>query len=199
MENAEKTSAESLEHHGLHSFSGGSSVPSRHKFLVPGIPAGTHPPHFLAVSSINTFFQPLSLVFYVAVFILPLGTLAAVPGETSTTQTAPLSRVLNALNLCLASTVISITTVLNFSLAATLAAILGLSLSFASPPQRFLVGLGKYSAFVWLGFGWLLWAPEETRKAIWHWEVLGVWFAPFVCIVYAPLVLQAGVACLLPP
>jgi GPI-anchor transamidase subunit GAA1 len=199
MENAKETNAESFEHHNLHSFSGGSSVLSRDEFLVHGTSTGAHPLHFIAILKINMFPQPLSLVFYAIIFVLPLAAVAVARGETSTAQTAPLSRVLNALNLCLASTVISTTTVLNFSLAATLAAILGLSLPFASPSRRFLVGLGKYSAFIWLAFGWLLWAPEETRKAIWHWEVLGVWFAPFVCIVYAPLVLQAGVACLLPP
>jgi glycosylphosphatidylinositol transamidase len=45
-----------------------------------------------------------------------------------------------------------------------------------------------------LGFGWMLVPGEEVMKAIYDWEILAVWFAPFVCFVYSPLVLQAGIA-----
>ena len=115
---------------------------------------------------------------------------------------APLSSLVKALNLCLASTVISITSVLNFSLAATLAVLLGLPLTLASSsPDSSSQGVTRfvrYLAYIALGLGWIVWAPEETAKAIWNWEILGVWFAPFTCIVYAPLVLQAGIVGLLP-
>jgi glycosylphosphatidylinositol transamidase len=127
---------------------------------------------------------------------LPLACLTFLPPTPP--NVASVSKVLNALNLCLASTVISITTVLNFSLAATLAVTLGFPLSLASPHQQLYARLGKYGAYIGLAFGWMM-LSEETRMAMWDWEVLGVWFAPFVCIVYSPLVLQAGIASLLPP
>ncbi|KAJ6623502.1 Gaa1-like protein [Mycena sp. CBHHK59/15] len=134
------------------------------------------------------------LLFMVAT-IIPLCFLFIVPNQTRTT--APLSQLLKALNLCFASTVISITTVVNFSLAMSLAILLGIPLSVASPSQNLPVRMAKYSLYVFLGVGWLL-TREELQKAIWNWEILGVWFAPFVCIVYTPLVLQAGLVCLLP-
>ncbi|KAJ7063467.1 Gaa1-like protein [Mycena amicta] len=91
--------------------------------------------------------------------------------------TAPMSALLKALNLCFASTVISITTVVNFSLAMTLAILLGIPLSVSSASSIL---------------------PLRIASALWDWQVLGVWFAPFVCIVYTPLVLQAAIVCLLP-
>ncbi|KAJ7172278.1 Gaa1-like protein [Mycena filopes] len=57
--------------------------------------------------------------------------------------------------------------------------------------------IAKFALYVGLALGWIA-ASEELRKALWDWEILGVWFAPFVCIVYTPLVLQAGLVCLLP-
>ena len=108
---------------------------------------------------------------------------------------------LQSFNLCLTSTVISITSLLNFSLAATLAVTLGVPLicsrvlsqssqtstSLLTQPFR----LAVYFVYWLLGWGWLL-LPQEVERAVWNWQVLGVWFAPFVCIVYAPLVMQAG-------
>jgi glycosylphosphatidylinositol transamidase len=122
---------------------------------------------------------------------------AIIPAKPSSQNEGSTSAILSALNLCLASTVISITTVLNFSLAATLAVVLGLSLSLASPSEQFIVGLGKYVGFLSLAFVWV-WMPVEASTAIWDWEILGVWFAPFVCMVYTPLLVQAGIACTLP-
>jgi glycosylphosphatidylinositol transamidase len=110
---------------------------------------------------------------------------------------APVYQLLKALNLCFASTVISITTVVNFSLAMSLAILLGIPLSISSPSQRLPLRLAKFASYIGLGLGWIF-AGEELRKALWDWEVLRVWFAPFVCIVYTPLVLQAGLVCLLP-
>ncbi|KAJ7905719.1 Gaa1-domain-containing protein [Mycena olivaceomarginata] len=69
--------------------------------------------------------------------------------------------------------------------------LLGIPLSISSPSQRLPLRLAKFASYIGLGLGWIF-AGEELRKALWDWEVLRVWFAPFVCIVYTPLVLQAG-------
>jgi len=116
-------------------------------------------------------------------------------------ETAPFTMLLQSFNLCLASTIISITSLLNFSLAATLAVTLGVPLicsRIASRPSRTSTSLFSkpsrlvvYAVYWLLASGWLL-LPQEVERAVWNWEVLGVWFAPFVCIVYAPLVMQAG-------
>ena len=92
----------------------------------------------------------------------------------------------------------SVISVLNFSLAATLALALGLPLLLSSPSPSLGLRLAKYSVYTVLGLGWLLFMPSQLEDAVWNWEMLGVWFAPFVCIVYTPLVLQAGIVCLLP-
>ena len=105
---------------------------------------------------------------------------------------------LKALNLCFTSAVISITAVLNFSLAAALAVFMGIPLTFASPSQQLATRIAKYTLYSILALGWLVFCPEETRKALWNWEVLRVWFAPFVCVVYVPLVLQSALVCWLP-
>ncbi|KAG7447959.1 Gaa1-domain-containing protein [Guyanagaster necrorhizus] len=111
---------------------------------------------------------------------------------------APLSVVLKALNLCFASTVISITTVLNFSLAASMAILLGIPLSVSpTSSRRARPKTVYYIAYALFGLGWLVLCPEGVRKAVLDWETLGVWFGPFLCIVIAPLVLQAGVVCIL--
>ncbi|KAF7294771.1 hypothetical protein MIND_01014700 [Mycena indigotica] len=126
---------------------------------------------------------------------LPLSALF-VPKQNPHTV-APMSQLLKALNLCFASTVISITTVVNFSLAATLAILLGIPLTVSLSSSLLPLRLGQYGAYLSLALGWLS-AQEEIRSALWDWQILGVWFAPFVCIVYTPLVLQAAIACLLP-
>lgn len=107
--------------------------------------------------------------------------------------------VLKAFNLCFTSAVISITSLLNFSLAATLAVFMGVPLTAASSSRNIVVSIAKYAILASLSLGWLVLFPEETNKALWNWEVLGVWFAPFVCVVYVPLVLQSALVCLLPP
>lgn len=110
---------------------------------------------------------------------------------------APLWLVLKALNLCFASTVISTITVLNFSLAALLAVTLGLSLTFSSSSTSKLLSRLKGLLYISLASGWLF-LHQETQGAIWNWEILSVWFAPFVCLIYMPLVMQAGIVCALP-
>ncbi|KAI0086173.1 Gaa1-domain-containing protein [Irpex rosettiformis] len=127
-------------------------------------------------------------------FLFPLLLSLATTKTSSPSTTAPTYQILKSINLCLASTVISITSVLNFSLAATLAILLGPPLIWSGP--------GKYrhikaAGYCVLGLGWLLLLPQEVQKALWNWEVLGVWFAPFVCTVYVPLVVQAAIATVL--
>ncbi|KAJ7709700.1 Gaa1-domain-containing protein [Mycena rosella] len=136
-----------------------------------------------------------SVVLFLAVFVTQLSALLAPSQDEKTT--APASQLLKALNLCFASTVISITTVVNFSLAMSLAILLGIPLSISSPSRSLPLRLGSFALYSGLGLGWIF-AREELQKAIWDWEILGVWFAPFVCVVYLPLVLQAGLVCLLP-
>jgi len=105
---------------------------------------------------------------------------------------------LKALNLSVASTVISIITLLNFSLAASLTVLIGMPLVFSSPSSLLPVKLMKWAVYIILGLGWLLFAQKNMVEALWNWEVLTVWFAPFICIVYVPLLLQASITCLLP-
>ncbi|KAI9570458.1 Gaa1-like protein [Boletus coccyginus] len=168
----------------------------------------THTIGLLAFAMINTSWslhiQVLSSwALFLTFSLVPPVLLAFIPPHPP--ETAPFAMLLQSFNLCLASTVISITSLLNFSLAATLALTLGVPLicsriaslpsrtstSFFSKPSRLVV----YAAYWLLASGWLL-LPQEVEKAVWNWEVLGVWFAPFVCIVYAPLVMQAGLVAL---
>ncbi|KAJ3895691.1 Gaa1-domain-containing protein [Lentinula edodes] len=130
-----------------------------------------------------------------AVYLLPL----VVPTLLrSHSNNDPPSRalVLKAFNLCLSSTVISIITVLNFSLAACLAVALGTPLSIASSSSNQAIRIANYSFYVVLGFGWVL-LEETTKQMIWNWDVLGVWLLPFLCIVYFPLTLQAALVCVI--
>ncbi|GLB34825.1 putative gpi-anchor transamidase [Lyophyllum shimeji] len=142
--------------------------------------------------------QILSPLVYMAFALIPL-TALFIPFAASQQNVSSLSLVLKAINLCFASTVISTTTVLNFSLAATLAVLLGIPLSIPSNSGPLPIRLAKYAGYTLLGLGWLLVGQEELLKAIWDWEILSAWFAPFVCFVYVPLVVQAGLVCLLPP
>ncbi|OCH88182.1 Gaa1-domain-containing protein [Obba rivulosa] len=121
------------------------------------------------------------------------------PSSSSPSAEAPLPLLLRALTLCLASTVTSIISVLNFSLAASLALTLGIPLTLAAPAHSLPARLGKGALYACLALGWLVLAPGEVRRAVWNWEVLRVWFAPFVCVVYTPLMLQAAVVNVLPP
>lgn len=125
-----------------------------------------------------------------------------------------ISKTLQALNLSFASTIISITTVLNFSLAALLCALLGLPLALGSSaaPTRsspsssgYPLKYPVYTLYALLGYGFLtlglLYSPNLVVQAIQggvrDWEAFGVWFVPLFCGVYVPLVVQAGVVVLL--
>jgi len=124
--------------------------------------------------------------------------IATIHTKTTVPESAPTSTLLKALNLCFASTVISVTSVLNFSLAALLAVLLGVPLSLSRSSSSPAVRLIQRFLYVMLASCWL-WEQNQVSQAIWDWEVLGVWFAPFMAIVYTPLVLQAVVVAQLPP
>lgn len=142
-------------------------------------------------------YKVLSPIVFTAFASAPLLALQISP--ISNPDIAPIFLVLKALNLCFASTVISIITLLNFSLAASLTVLVGMPLVFSSPSVSLHWRLMKFAGCVNLGLGWLLFCQEEMVQAVWNWEVLTVWFAPFICIVYLPLLLQASVTCLLSP
>ena len=104
--------------------------------------------------------------------------------------------------------IIAVTAVVNFSLSAVTAVLLGISLSVV-PSTRpnslakllavgFLVALtpqGMMALFSRIiGYSSLVhWA----QSAIWDYEVVGSYFVPFVWMVYFPLVLQGILSCIL--
>ncbi|EDR14899.1 uncharacterized protein LACBIDRAFT_306134 [Laccaria bicolor S238N-H82] len=139
--------------------------------------------------------QILSPTLFIFFAIIPLLTLTI---SKPTSENAPLPTVLKALNLCFASTVISITAVLNFSLAVFFSVLLGVPLAITSSSSAAPIRALRYAAHLLLGFGWLFLGQEEMKAAILSWEVLSVWFAPVICLVYVPLVLQASIVCILP-
>ncbi|KAK7054720.1 Glycosyl phosphatidyl inositol protein transamidase complex subunit [Paramarasmius palmivorus] len=134
-----------------------------------------------------------STLFCMALFTALLG---AIRSPDTLPQYPSISVVLKALNLCFASTVISIIAVLNFSLAATLAAVSGIPLVLSSSSQSAIIRFAKFSVYGALGLGWIM-KVDYVQQLLWDWEVLGVWSLPFLCIVYTPLMLQAGLVCLL--
>ena len=149
--------------------------------------------------------QTASSICFLLIVLFPLVALLVPPSaHPASPSSASVSIVLKALNLCIASTIISVTTVLNFSLALSLSVVLGIPLvlsGFAplssTDRQHRLPGLIRYPLYATLAAGWLVLLPEQTKSALWNWEVLGVWFAPVICVVYVPLVLQAAMVGLL--
>ncbi|KAL1717464.1 Gaa1-like protein [Schizophyllum commune] len=160
------------------------------------------------IANVESLITRLTLIALVASLPLALSQLGVLRGN--------LPLVLKSLTLCFASTVISVTAVLNFSLAAFFAIVLGVPLvlapandspqsqplSSSSPslatstavraaPLRYAASL----AYTLLATGWLF-LPQEVVRAVRDWEVYSVWFAPVVCVVYFPLMMQAAVACL---
>ncbi|KLO08967.1 Gaa1-domain-containing protein [Schizopora paradoxa] len=133
----------------------------------------------------------LSRAALVLAFCLPLFVIVQVTGATPRGKSNDsLPKVLKALNLCFASTLISVTSLLNFSLSALLAIILGVPLSATSisgSRTRRLVMTSLYFQSVIL-----LLRSFLTTRTLWNWEILGVWFAPVMCTIYLPLLLQAA-------
>ena len=111
--------------------------------------------------------------------------------DSDTRNTAPIWMLLKSFNLCFASAVISATSVLNFSLAAVLAVLLGIPLSFSGPTDDKLILLILRLAYMILAAFWFTPVWNVMDQAVWDWEFLGGYFAPFVCIIYVPIVWQA--------
>ncbi|KAI6118846.1 Gaa1-like protein [Pisolithus croceorrhizus] len=162
---------------------------------------GAHAMGLLAFSFIRSPFfienqAVTSLILFIALTTFPLIPTILLD---QTPGVAPFRLLLKSFNLCLASIVISITSLLNFSLAAMLSITLAVPLMYSCSRSSSLpiVSLAKYAACSFLAWGWLF-LLDEVKQAIWNWEVLGIWFAPFICIVYGPLVTQAGVVALQP-
>ena len=187
-------------HHPRDAYHRPSGIRHDQYFMVSPEPSRTFVLYILVPRSSSYWpLQISSWILILAFSLVPKALLAFIPSQPL--ETAPFSMLLQPFNLCLASTVISITSLLNFSLAATLAVTLGIPLicsRVSSRPSRTSISLfnkpsrlAVYAAYWLLAWGWLL-LPQEVERAVWNWEVLGVWFAPFVCIVYAPLVMQAG-------
>lgn len=113
--------------------------------------------------------------------------------DSNTTKNAPIWMLLRSFNLCFASAVVSATSVLNFSLAAVLAFLLGIPLSFSGPTDDALTSVTLRLAYLLLAIFWFTPAWNVMDQAMWDWEVLGGYFAPFICIIYVPIVWQAAI------
>jgi len=111
--------------------------------------------------------------------------------DLDTKKAAPIWMLLRSFNLCFASAIISATSVLNFSLAAVLAVLLGVPLSFSGPTDDVLTSLTLRLAYMLLAVFWFTPAWKVMDQAVWEWEFLGGYFAPFICIIYVPIVWQA--------
>lgn len=111
--------------------------------------------------------------------------------DSNTTKTAPIWMLLKSFNLCFASAVISATSVLNFSLAAVLAVLLGVPLTFSGPTDDALTSVTLRLAYLLLAIFWFTPAWDVMDQAVWDWEFLGGTFAPFICVIYVPIAWQA--------
>jgi glycosylphosphatidylinositol transamidase len=122
--------------------------------------------------------------------ILIAGTIGA--RAASSPNVRPIRSLLSSFNLCLVSTIITVVSLLNFSLAASIALRLGLPLTLSSSMGSSPVNDGLQSvAVVITAVGWLI---GETGTYMREWALYGNWFAPFIWTVYLPLALQAVVA-----
>ncbi|KAF8350571.1 Gaa1-domain-containing protein [Amanita rubescens] len=147
----------------------------------------------------SSWYSDKSHVISAATFAAVAFSVVPIARQFPDANASSLPLTLKSFNLCMASTAVSITAMLNFSLASTLALLLGIPLSISSPskPAASLTKrVIRFVPYAVLALGWLFLATE-VEQALWHWNFLSVWFAPFVCIVYMPLVLQAGLVCLL--
>lgn len=157
-------------------------------FLMASSPQiGTHLPR----STCLIFDLPLQLGLAWLCFWVALAPRFIDRIDSDTTKTAPIWMLLRSFNLCFASAVISATSVLNFSLAAVLAVLLGVPLTFSGPTDDALTSVTLRLAYLLLAIFWFTPAWNVMDQAVWDWEILGGTFAPFICIIYVPIVWQA--------
>lgn len=110
---------------------------------------------------------------------------------------APLGSVIRALNACIASTIISVTCVLNFSLALVTALSLGILLPLSSIGTSRGIKTAVSGIYILVSTIILL-SLAHSSESLQHWHMYEVWFSPFLCIVIVPFLLQAAVVCILP-
>lgn len=110
------------------------------------------------------------------------------------TTSAPISTVLKAFNLFVASTFISVTSLLNFWLAALLCIVLGLPLTFLSASVSDGYVMKNVKSFLLVECALILYTCAVSSSTLWDWSILGVWFAPLISIVSVPILLQAAIA-----
>lgn len=120
------------------------------------------------------------------------------PSSIATHNSTSLSSVLHALNLCLTSTLISVTSLLNYSLAAFLCVFLVLPSTLLSPHRNDSRLVLDTKHLILIGIVMVILNVTVNSQTLWDWSVLEIWFAPFICIVCAPLLLQAAIVCSLP-
>lgn len=114
------------------------------------------------------------------------------------TPSAPISTVLKAFNLFVASTFISVTSLLNFWLAALLCVVLGLPLTLLSASVSDGYVVKNVKSFLLVECALILYTCAVSSSTLWDWYILGVWFAPLISIVSVPILLQATIASSVP-
>lgn len=109
--------------------------------------------------------------------------------ERETLLSPAFQSTLKAFSLSLTSTVLSITSLLNFSLSAVLAvAFLGTNFSI-NANSKVLRANEILSHLVLASVGLLV---INSNSSVKDWELFGIWFAPFISMIYIPLFLQAA-------
>ncbi|EJD02421.1 Gaa1-like protein [Fomitiporia mediterranea MF3/22] len=109
----------------------------------------------------------------------------------------PPSEILQALTLCITSTLISVMSLLNFSLAALLCVVLILPLILFLPSSSDSRMYRDIKHMLLVIHSMFVLAISVNSGSLWDWSVLGVWYAPFMSIVCVPILLQAAIVCAL--
>lgn len=136
----------------------------------------------------------LQLIKFHALFYACFWIADHLPAKAST-GSAPLSIVLKSLNMFLTSTLISVTSLLNFSLSVILCVAIGLPLILFSGNLRDSdQTLTRKGAF-FLTYTAFLMTFFTSNQMLWSWSILGNLFLPLLHVVYLPLLLQAGLVC----
>lgn len=177
--------ATSPTHHPCYACMGCSLIP--HLVVADFTKTGAHIPRFTC--PVFEPFPQLGLAWLCCLVLFAPRFIDRIDSDTA--KTAPTWMLLRSFNLCFASAVISATSVLNFSLAAVLAVLLGVPLTFSGPTDDTLTSVTLRLAYLLLAIFWFTPAWDVMDQAVWDWEFLGGFFAPFIYIIYVPIVWQA--------